>query len=63
MINTYAYQHARTLIGQISKQDLGRIMEGKLNLRRMLLEEICCDISPSSSLNLKVSDVSAYGSK
>ena len=28
-------------------------MEGKLNLRRMLLEEICCDIAPSSSLNLK----------
>ena len=53
MINTHAYQHARTLIGQISNQDLDRIMEGKLNLRRMLLEEICCDIAPSSSLNLK----------
>lgn len=53
MINTHAYQHARTLIGQISKQDLDRIMEGKLNLRRMLLEVICCDIAPSSNLNLK----------
>ena len=53
MINTHAYQHARTLIGQISKQDLDRIMEGKLNLRRMLLEEICCDIAPSGHLNLK----------
>ena len=53
MINTQAYQRARTLIGQISKQDLDSIMEGKLNLRRMLLEDICCDIAHSGHLNLK----------
>ena len=60
MINNQAYQHARTLIGQISKQDLDKIMEGKLNLRRMLLEEICCNINSSGHLNLKLGLPSLY---
>ena len=52
-MNMLAEKRAKTLIAPITTQVWDEITGGNINLRRLQLEELCCDINHSGSLKLK----------
>ncbi|MDC0121720.1 hypothetical protein OAI29_08035 [Amylibacter sp.] len=52
-MNMLTEKRAKTLIAPITKQVWDEITGGNINLRRLQLEELCCDIDHSGNLKLK----------